>query len=61
MRFHTKRYDVEKYEEGNDFDSTTYEVSLKEGYMFDDGSHLNYACDIEDLRSLIAEIIPETN
>lgn len=59
MKFHTKRYDIERVD-GQDFnEGITYEVNLKDGYIFSDGSHLNYADDYEELRELIADIEEE--
>jgi hypothetical protein len=56
MKFHTKRYDIKRVD-GQDFnEGITYEVNLKDGYAFSDGSCLNYATDFEDLRALIADI-----
>ena len=57
MKFHTKRYDITKT--GEDFDTAKYEVNLKNGYVFTDGTYLNYAEDYEDLRSLIADIVED--
>lgn len=57
MKFHTAKYDITKVSEGDGFnEGIQYEVNLKEGYRFSDGSGLNYASDFEDLRRLIADI-----
>ena len=59
MKFHTKRYDIRRVgDEGWDRD-INYELSLKDGYKFSDGSSLEYAEDIEELRELIADIEEE--
>jgi hypothetical protein len=55
MRYHTQRYDIAKC--GEDFnDNIAYEINLKDGYVFDDGTKLNYAESVEDLRELISTI-----
>ena len=57
MKFHTKRYDIEKVSEADGFDNgIKYEVNLKDGYVFSDGSSLNYSSDYKDLLALIADI-----
>ena len=56
MKFHTKRYDIVKVDPEEFNEGIQYEISLNDGYQFDDGSSLNYASDIDDLRSLISEI-----
>jgi hypothetical protein len=56
MKFHTKRYDIVKVDPEEFNDGIQYEINLADGYQFDDGSSLNYATDIDDLRALIAEI-----
>lgn len=59
MKFHTKKYDITKVDSDEFNGDIQYEVNLKAGYIFEDGTHLNYASDINDLKSLITEIIPE--
>ena len=55
MKYHTQRYDIVKC--GDDFnEEVTYEINLKDGYVFDDGTKLNYAESVEDLRELISSI-----
>ncbi len=55
MRYHTQRYDIVKC--GDDFnEGVVYEINLKDGYVFDDGTKLNYADSVEDLRELISGI-----
>lgn len=56
MKFHTKRYDIVKVDPDEFNEGILYEISLNDGYQFDDGSSLNYAEDIDDLRNLISEI-----
>lgn len=56
MKFHTKRYDIVKVNPEEFNEDIKYEISLKDGYRFDDGSGLNYASDVDDLRNLISEI-----
>ena len=56
MKFHTKRYDIVKVDPEEFNEGIQYEINLNDGYQFDDGSSLNYASDLDDLRSLIAEI-----
>lgn len=59
MKFHTKRYDIRKVgDEGWDR-PIKYEISLNDGYVFSDGSSLEYAEDLEELRGLIADIEEE--
>ena len=58
MKLNTKRYDI-RILDPEEFNDARYEINLKEGYQFEDGSHLNYASDYDDLLSLISEIIPE--
>ena len=59
MKFHTKRYDIKKVgDEGWDRD-ISYEISLNDGYKFIDGSSLEYAESVEELRELIAGIEKE--
>lgn len=55
MRFHTKKYDIKKCDP-EEFSDAKYEINLKDGYKFDDGTSLNYASDFEDLKTLISEI-----
>ena len=59
MRYDTKKYTIARYEPGDEFDEETYEVNLKDGYVFSDGSHANYANSYEDLLELLAEIEEE--
>lgn len=63
MKFHTKRYDIRKVSEADGFNKgITHEINLKDGYKFEsDDSHLNCAEGLEDLRSLIADIVEEKN
>ena len=57
MRFHTKKYDIYKIEQDGEFDEgITYEINLKDGYVFCGGSHLEFAESIEELREIIADI-----
>ena len=59
MKFHTKRYDIEKVgDEGWDRD-IAYEISLKDGYVFSDGSSLDFAESFDELKMLIADISEE--
>lgn len=59
MKFHTKRYDIRRVgDEGWDRD-INYEISLNDGYKFSDGSSLEYAESVEELRDLIADIEEE--
>lgn len=59
MKFHTKRYDIRKVgDEGWDR-NIRYEISLNDGYVFSDGSSLDYAEDIDELKALIADIETE--
>ena len=56
MRFNSKKYEIKKVD-GQDFnEGITYEVNLKDGYCFSDGSHLAYASDYQDLKYLLADI-----
>ena len=57
MKFNSKRYDIIKVDPEEFNEGIQYEINLKDGYQFDDGTHLNYAADIEDLRMLISQII----
>lgn len=57
MKFHTNRYDITKVNPDEFNEGIQYEINLKAGYEFEDGSSLNYADDIDDLRCLIAEIV----
>lgn len=56
MKFHTKRYDIVKVNPEEFNEGIKYEISLNDGYQFDDGSSLNYASDVNDLKDLISEI-----
>ena len=56
MKFHTKRYDIIKVSPEEFAEGITYEINLQDGYQFSDGTSLNYALDVDDLKSLIAEI-----
>lgn len=57
MKFETKRYSIKKISEADGFnEDISYEINLKDGYCFEDGSGLNYSSDINDLRRLITEI-----
>ena len=59
MRYHTKRYDIRRVD-GEDFnEGIKYEINLKDGYQFSDGSHLNYASDTVSLMELINDIKAE--
>jgi hypothetical protein len=45
---------------GQDFnDGIRYEISLADGFMFIDGSHLAYATSVADLNDLIEDIEKE--
>ena len=56
MRYNTKKYSIKRVD-GQDFNERiTYEVNLKDGYCFLDGSHLAYASDYDDLRDLLTDI-----
>lgn len=59
MKFHTKRYDITKVNAEEFNEGVEYEINLKEGYAFSDGSHLEYASDVDDLRDLISDIVEE--
>lgn len=62
MKYNTKRYNITKVdpEEFNGLGAKQYEINLKAGYIFESyGTHIEYAADIEDLRSLIADIKKE--
>lgn len=56
MKFHTNRYDIVKVNPEEFNEGIQYEINLKNGYQFDDGSSLNYASDIDELKDLISEI-----
>ncbi len=56
MKFHTKRSDIRKVGDEGWCRGVQYEISLNDGYVFSDGSSLDYAEDIEELRALIADI-----
>ena len=60
MKFNTKRYTITKVNPEEFNEGIQYEINLTDGYVFSDGSHLAYATDAEDLRSLIADIEQET-
>jgi hypothetical protein len=56
MKFHTKRYDIRKVG-GDDWNrDINYEISLNDDYVFSDGSGLDYAENLEELRNLISDI-----
>lgn len=59
MKFHTKRYDIKKVADEGWNRDIHYEISLKDGYVFSDGSSLDYAEDTEELKMLIADIEEE--
>ena len=59
MKYNTKRYTITKVNPDEFNGGIQYEVNLKDGYVFSDGSHLNYAADVDSLRALIAEIEKE--
>jgi hypothetical protein len=58
MKFHTKRYDIEKVSEADGFnEGIKYAVYLNDGYYFEsDGTRYNSADSYEELLELIAEI-----
>ena len=56
MKFHTKRYDITKVNPDEFNEGIQYEINLKDGYCFEDGSGLNYASNVDDLKNLISEI-----
>ena len=56
MKFHTKRYDILKVTPEEFNEGIQYEINLKDGYQFDDGSSLNYASNVDELQDLISEI-----
>lgn len=56
MKFHTQRYDIKKVDNQDFNEGISYEVNLNDGYVFSDGSSLNYASDYADLLTLIADI-----
>ena len=59
MRYHTERYDITKTG-GEDFvRDIKYEISLKDGYKFSDGSSLDFAESTAELRELIKDIEKE--
>ena len=59
MRYHTKRYDITKAG-GEDFvRDVKYEISLNDGYKFSDGSSLDFAESVAELRELIKDIEKE--
>lgn len=46
---------------GEDFnEGIKYEISLEDGFMFSDGSSLEYAESVADLNVLIKDIVPYT-
>ena len=61
MRYNTKKYSIEKYEDAwDEFGSdTVYEVNTKDGYCFDGGSHLEYARSYDELKMIIGDIMEE--
>lgn len=56
MKYNTKRYTITKVNPEEFNEDIHYEINLNDGYVFSDGSSLEFATDIEDLRSLIADI-----
>jgi hypothetical protein len=56
MRFNSKKYEIIRVDEQDFNEGITYEVNLKDGYCFSDGSYLAYASDYEDLKELLADI-----
>ena len=54
MRFHTERYDIVKVNTEEFNDDIQYEINLKDGYEFEDGTRLNYASDFDELKELIS-------
>lgn len=59
MRYHTRRYDIRCIGEGDGFDDTQYEVSLHDGWVFSDGTHIDYAADYGELIDIINDIEEE--
>lgn len=59
MKFVTARYTVRKVVDEDFNEGITYEINLKDGYVFSDDSHLAYATDYDDLKNLIADIKKE--
>lgn len=57
MKFNTKRYDIIKVDTEEFNEGIQYEINLKDGYQFEDGTQLCYVTDIEDLRTLISQIV----
>jgi hypothetical protein len=56
MKFHTKRYNVIKVNTEEFNEDIQYEINLKDGYEFEDETHLNYASDFDELKELISQI-----
>ena len=61
MKFHTKRYDIAKVSDDGWDRDIHYEISLNDGYVFSDGSSLEYAENLEELKTLIADIEDKRN
>ena len=56
IKFNTERYTITKIDPEEFNGGIQYEISLKDGYQFDDESSLHYATDIDDLKDLISQI-----
>ena len=56
MKFNTSRYTITKVNPDEFNREIHYEINLKDGYVFSNGSHLEHAENVEELRELIADI-----
>jgi hypothetical protein len=56
MKYQTSRYTIRRIGEGDGFDDDGYEIALHDGWVFSDGSHIEYAADYEDLLDIINDI-----
>lgn len=59
MRADKRVYEIRNVE-GEDFnEGIKYEISLQDGYAFDDGTHLEYVGSVAELNELFNEIHEE--
>jgi hypothetical protein len=58
MKFNTEKYTIRKLDT-EEFSTAKYEIDLNEGYVFSDGSHLEYAGSYKELLEVLADIEEE--
>ena len=59
MKFETSRYSIRKLALDGEFADAKYEMNLKNGWCFSDGSCVAYASSYDELKWIIADIEPD--